>query len=757
MLGFGAAGALLALSGRIQPRTAEKWFPRVAVLAAASLIVSPALVHQTPLDATQLAWNLGQWPRLALVYVFLALPFGIGALAIVLALNAEPQRPGKVYGASFVGSGLGTVAGVGILWLVNPVRALALPALLASVGAASAAHQPLRAATRRVVGWATVFVAALVLAYPLWRLDPTPYKGLPQVEAYPDARRVAEPTSPLGWIAAVEARAFRHAPGLSLAYRGEFPTQLALFVDGELAGAATAWPDDSSRFAVLDWLPSALPYALDSLERVLVVGAGGGIEVSNALAHRARSVTAVELLPDLVALTRTFPPGPTNDRNDPRISWVIADARAFTASTRETFDLVTLGPTAGLGTAAAGVHALNEDFLHTVQAYVGYLELLRGGGVLAITRWLTIPPRETVRVILTAAEALRRVVPEQVSTGLVVARSWGTATVLAKPSGFTPQEINALRDWARSRQFDIDWYPGIDVPAPGFHLLDEPTLYQAAQAAVSGTSAAAAFSSAYPFEVTPASDARPYPHHFLRAGAVGAFLERGQGSWLPFAEWGYIALFATLGQSLVLAILLLLIPAIVRTRTAFSLRLVPLLVYFTAIGLAYLAAEIAAIQQLSLLLGHPVYAVAAVLTALLTCSGFGSIWSDRVGDDRGWQVGVGLAVALALLAVLMLPLVHVFQPAHLALRVVLTILVLAPLAFLMGLPFPLGLRAYAAGDTARVAWAWAANGFASVVAAPLAALIALEAGSPALLLVAATAYAVAGILHRATPWTPRSP
>ncbi len=442
MLGFGAAGALLALSGRIQPRTAEKWFPRVAVLAAASLIVSPALVHQTPLDATQLAWNLGQWPRLALVYVLLALPFGIGALAIVLALNAEPQRPGKVYGASFVGSGLGTVAGVGILWLVNPVRALALPALLASVGAASAAHQPLRAATRRVVGWATVFVAALVLAYPLWRLDPTPYKGLPQVEAYPDARRVAEPTSPLGWIAAVEARAFRHAPGLSLAYRGEFPTQLALFVDGELAGAATAWPDDSSRFAVLDWLPSALPYALDSLERVLVVGAGGGIEVSNALAHRARSVTAVELLPDLVALTRTFPPGPTNDRNDPRISWVIADARAFTASTRETFDLVTLGPTAGLGTAAAGVHALNEDFLHTVQAYVGYLELLRGGGVLAITRWLTIPPRETVRVILTAAEALRRVVPEQVSTGLVVARSWGTATVLAKPSGFTPQEIS---------------------------------------------------------------------------------------------------------------------------------------------------------------------------------------------------------------------------------------------------------------------------------------------------------------------------
>lgn len=742
MLGFGASGTLLALAGGVERAAAQRWFPCVTVVAAAALVLCPAAADRIAVDPTQLAWNAGAWPRLAAVYLLLALPFAAGALAILLALSLDAARPGRVYGASFAGSGLGAAAAVGVLWLLPPDRALAVPALLVAVAAAGVTRMVDWRLAARGLAWLTVVIAVAAAARPPWRLEITPYKGLPQVEAYPEARRVASASSPLGWVVAVDAPAFRYAPGLSLAFGGEFPRQVALFVDGHLAGAVSNWESDQAALALLEWLPTSMPYALGAPDRVLVIGAGGGTAVWTALAHGARLVTASELLPAIIALTTEAAPRLA----DSSVRWTTGDARSFVSRTVQTYDLVSIDPSGGMGTSAAGLHALNEDFLHTVEAYTSYLELLSDRGVLAVSRWLTAPPRESVRVILTAAEALRRFSPGSERHGLVVARSWGTVTVLAKPAGFTATEVEALMAWAATRQLDLDWHPGLEAPTARFHILEEPILFDAARAAVAGGTEMRRFAEAYPFDVTPATDARPYPHHFLRGRSLGAFLRTDQGSWLPFAEWGYIALVATLAQSVVLAMLLMLLPVIVRASVGRDL--LPLIGYFGAIGLAYLAAEIAAIQQLSLLLGHPVYAVAAVLTALLVGSGAGSLWSDRLDAGTGWIAGTLLAAILAASALVGLPLVHVLQPAPLAVRVGVALVALTPAAVLMGMPFPLGLRRMAAAETRRVAWAWAANGFASVVAAPAAALIALEWGSPLVLGLAALAYGGAATLYR---------
>jgi hypothetical protein len=157
---------------------------------------------------------------------------------------------------------------------------------------------------------------------------------------------------------------------------------------------------------------------------------------------------------------------------------------------------------------------------------------------------------------------------------------------------------------------------------------------------------------------------------------------------------------------------------------------------------------VAAIQQLNLLLGHPVYAVAAVLVAFLVCSGLGAAWSDGRPDSLGWIAGLVLAGMLGCCAALLLGVVQFLASAPLVVRAVIATLVLAPLAFAMGLPFPLGLRSLARDRAQGVAWAWAANGFASVVATPLAALIALELGANLLFLFAAAAYAGAAVLGR---------
>lgn len=737
MLGYGAAGTLLALAPPERAR-AGRWFARLAALAALALVLGPALAHRIPLDATQLAVDARQWLRLAEVSGVLAIAFGLCALTVLLALDLEVERPGALYGASFAGAALGAAAALGVLALAPPARAIALPAVLAAIGALAALRGAGPDRPARALAALAAVVAPAAFVAPPWPLRITPYKALPQVEAYPDARRVAELTSPLGWVVAIHAPAFRYAPGLSLAWRGAFPSQTALFVDGEIAGAVARSAGDAGQ-AMLDWLPAAAPYALGRMDRVLVIGAGSGVDLALARRHAPR-VVALELHPALARLVRS---GDAARGTANRVAWVVADARNYVAHTGERFDLITMGPGGVLG-ASAGLHALSEDFLHTVEAYRLMLARLTGGGVLAITRWLTVPPRAGTRVLLTAAAALRRSGLDSVAGRMAVVRSWGTTTVLVKPAGFSGAELAALRAWAASRNFDVDWPPG---EGAAFNVLEGTDPAAAARASAAGPGSAASFAAHFPFDVEPATDARPYPDHFVRLRHLAAMLRRERGAWLPFAEWGPIALVATLLESVVLGGLLVLSPALaVGLRSRAGGRAGALVAYFAAIGVAYLTTELAAIQQLGLLLGHPVYAVAAALAAFLMFSGMGSLWSDRLDPRAARRAAAALAALLAVYAALLLGAVHLAQPAPLALRALAAVLLLAPPAFLMGLPFPLGLRGIARGTDRGLALAWAANGFASVVAAPLGALVALEAGSRALFLLAALGYAAAAAL-----------
>jgi hypothetical protein len=219
MLGIGASGTLVVVRGGIRSDVAHRWFPVMTLLTAIALIATPALLHRIPLDLTQLAWSAEQWGRLGVVYLLLAVPFASGALATLLAITLESARPGWIYGASFLGSGAGAALAIAVLWIAPPSRALAMPALVAALGAAVAAWNGGRAARALLPGAMTLALAVLAAFRPPWRLTVSPYKGLPQVEAYPGARRIAEQTSPLGWVVAVRAPAFRHAPGLSAANR----------------------------------------------------------------------------------------------------------------------------------------------------------------------------------------------------------------------------------------------------------------------------------------------------------------------------------------------------------------------------------------------------------------------------------------------------------------------------------------------------------------------------------------------------------
>jgi hypothetical protein len=655
---------------------------------------------------------------------------------MVAALHAEPERRGVLYGFGFIGSGIGSVLALACLWWLVPTNALAVPATLAAIGVASVAIGS--SMMWRALALVPLLLSGAAMVAPPWQIVVTSYKGLPQVENFPDARRTVERFNPAGWMVAVEADAFHYAPGLSLAYSGTLPEQTAIFVDGDVAGAVTR---SSHVDSTVGWLPAAVAYVAVRPRRVLVLGAGGDTEVRTAVHHGATDVRAVDLHPGLIEVTSRHA-----NRYSESVQWLVGDPRDHIERSKDSFDLIVLPPVGGLGSAAAGTQGLNEDFLHTVEAYTAMLDRLSDGGILSVTRWIDVPPRASLRAILTVALALREAGYPDVARSLFVIRGWATVTILARPSGFDRTVTQEIRRWVGSRRFDVDW--GIDAPdtAQALHRLDDTSIRDAATAAAAGPSGATRFAQRYLFDVSPRRDARPYPHQFAGISAVRTIMSAERGAWLPVADWGYIALVATLAQSLLLGGLALILPVLVMKRL--SNGITSSAIYFGAIGLAYMSAEIAAIQQLRLLVGHPVYAVTLVLVVFLLSSGAGSIYTDRDGVGHRWRPTSVLVPAFLGYGVLLLPAIHVAQSFPLTARVGFAVLVLAPVAFTMGRPFPEGLHIFARRRETGVALAWAANGFASVVAAPLAALIALELGSSALYFLAASAYAVATVAGR---------
>lgn len=757
LLGFAASGTILVLVRNRVAGLERGLFNGLVALTPVMLLVAPVLAHLPDYDPTQLLWDPRQWIALAMVYGSLSLPFLTGGGAVALALQMAGERVGRVYAWNMVGAGAGTLLAIPLLILFRPHDALAATAFPAGLAAALALLGVRRSPARVAMTLGLVVLVSVAVWRPPWSLEITHFKALPQVQAYPEARNVGERWDATGWAVAITSPAVHHAPGLSLAYRGPLPPQTGLFVDGASAGAVTHGLSAGDGPGYLAWLPSAAAYATGPANSVLILGSGGGTEISSALAHGAHRVVAVEVVRPLVELVRQVTAGAPGPYDAPGVEVVTVDARAYVARARERFDRIVLSPAGVFNAAASGILSGGEDFLNTTEAYRSYFDRLAPGGILSVTRWLRNPPRDNVRMILTVAEALRSTGIRDVEGTLVFLRSWATGTVLVKPDGFTPKELDSLRDFARRRYFDVDWPPPVGGVREVHNLIREPVFEDAARAVTSGREATASFARDYPFDIVAPTDDRPYFGRFLRLRTLPLLLRRGPGDWLPVAEWGTLAVVATLLQSLALAVIVMGVPVLVLTRPTERRRMPVgrMAAYFTAIGLGYLFIEMAAIQKLSLVLGHPVYATAATLAALLAFSGIGSAWSDRL-HNRLCGVVCSVVAGVAVVSALAAPSAGAIMVLPLPARAAMALIFVAAAGVVMGAPFPMGLRRLAMAP-GGVAWAWAANGVASVAGASLAILLSMAVGTRLLILAGGACYLFAAMVMGWRPTSLRTP
>ncbi|HET6468591.1 MAG TPA: hypothetical protein VFG43_09465, partial [Geminicoccaceae bacterium] len=716
-----------------------------------------AVAQILPFNALELIWTPRQWLWLALLYLLFAVPFFFAAACTAVALACFPAPVGRIYRFDLVGAGVGALAMVGVLSLLRPHHATAL---IGALGPLAATLVLARSHPRPAAGAALVALMLAGLSAAGWPpLRISPFKPLAQTLQVDGTAVVAEGVSPIGLVQVVESAwiPFRSVTGLSLMNRQEPAPQLGLFMDGDGPEPITRFTGDEAPLAYLDATLGALPYRLLDRPRVLLLGLGGGSDLLLALRHAARAVDVVEpdaTVADLLGGELREFAGPLLDRPEVRLH--VAAARRFVLAHAAEHDLILLHPHAG------GRSTLAENFATTVEAFADYLARLSPEGLLVLPHPLRLPPRDSLKLVLTALAALERLGELEPHRHLALVRGWDGVLLLVRRTPFGADDLVTIEAFAEELAFDLGWHPAMARDAADrFNLLGEPVLFDGV-AALAGPERAA-FVAGYAFDIRPATDDRPYFLDFFRWRALPALWAAARQGNAGLLDWGWPLQLATLGVAVLFSLVLILLPArLLAGRSDGSLRRATG-AYFLLIGAGFMFVEIATMQRLVLVLGQPVYAFAVTLAAFLVFAGIGSGMAPRLEPARPdaarrpnaaprpeWLRRVVLLIAgLASLHALAGPWL-VAASAHLGgpARLLLALALLAPLAAAMGLPFPLVLARLKAGAPALVPWAWGVNGCASVIAAVLAGLILMSLGSRSLMLLGVLAYLLAALAER---------
>jgi hypothetical protein len=766
LLGYGASGTFLAITRKRLTRRFSWSFAANAVGFSLCSLLCVGWMQQIRFNPLEIFWDPGQFGTLFKVYLLLALPFFFAANGVGLTYTCYREKIHRVCLADLLGSGIGAALVFGLLFLLPPGDCLRVVSSLGFIAAAILYLDVSHPRSLFVFAGGLACALAWAGAFPAKGLTPrmSEYKALSLALDIPKARIVTQRFSPMGWIALVASPAvpFRSAQGLSLSCDAAVPAQLGIFIDGQ--GPIPVFPDtkDPQKTAYLDCLLASLPYRLLARPRVLVAGWAGGINALMARRFGAASVDTVEMNRDLIAMMQSASTHASKGVLSPKsVRFHVAPVRNYLGRNPKTYHLIELSELGALSGSMTGAYGLSETYDATVEAFELYLSRLSADGILAVTQTITIPPRQTLKLVATLLTAMQRRKIGDPESRLILVRNWNTAALLVKNGAFTRPELALARRFCERYAFDLALVPGITASEVNrFNVLEKPYFYDGVQALVGGNRNA--FLSTYPFDLSPATDDRPYFFQFFKWRSFpGFFSLRGKGG-LSLIEWAYPLLIATLIQALVCSLLFILVPLRFMKQpgsTADGLLRWRAALYFFCLGLSFFFVEIALIQKYTLFLGHPVYAFTVTVASFLTFAGIGSSLSPRLalwvatGQGLGRRSAVAATTGLSALLVLgyaffLPPVLRQLMAAPEGLRLLAALALSAPLALLMGMPFPLGLRLVGRRNGSLISWAWGINGCASVVGAVLATLVAIDFGFTAVLTLASLSYFAASLLLR---------
>lgn len=529
----------------------------------------------------------------------------------------------------------------------------------------------------------------------------------------------------------------------------EAPGRMHIVIDGD---AATGIPPfdwakltDEDRRTLAAGGPG-LVYRFRPGAKTLVIGAGGGWDVGRALAAGAKDITAVEINPliadsimrgKLSALSH-------NLYRRPELRIVVEDGRSFVRRSPEQYHIIQATLVDTWASTAAGAFALSENNLYTVEAFRDYLEHLTDDGVLSFTRWGFDPPRESLRLLALATEALAALGEREPWRHVIVAREnagqiagWGAQdTVLISRRPLSDAESARLRAAAAPLQI----LAAPDLPPAGafaeyLHAADRR-----------------AFERAYPFDIAPVHDDRPFFFYTVQTRDLWNYVASANRESADFKlNRAVPLLFGLFGVSVLATFLMLVLPAwLLGARLPAGQGVKRFLLYFVLLGAGYILVQVSLIQKFVLLLGHPTYALTVIVLVMLVASGAGSLFHRRflAGTTRLPRALWVAALLIAMLGVVAPGIIGGAAGWPLPLKMALTALLIAPAAFVMGMPFPAGLSVLESRSAPAVRWAWSVNAAASVLGSVGAIFLAIHFGLRATLWTGGAMYVLAAVVLR---------
>jgi len=722
LFGSGASGVFVYIfRRRLEPLATPTLMSAFACLLALGAVFALFVILKNPL---RFEGGMANYYRLAKIYASTAVPFFFAGCAVTLGITRFAKDIARLYLFDLVGAACGCLLLIPLLnrvGAINAVLVVSMTAALAGLIFSAGAGNLQRAAS------------AIVLL------------GMAGLLSYNLAQH------------AIDIRISKGNEEAKILF-SKWNSFSRITVDGDLdksgveikidADAATSIVQDSSDLQAHQYERNSiegLAYNLKKDADVLIVGPGGGNDVMTARVFGMRNITAVEVNPIIANDVMSSEPFKTYSGGiyqQPGVRLVVDEGRSFIRGQSARFDILQATMVDTWAATAAGAFALTENNLYTVEAFKDYVTHLNDDGVLTMTRWYFEPPDQLLRLISLTRTMMDELGIDDAGRHIMIVRDAHTesdrtpATFLFKRSAFTDDEVHKIQAVATAGRFQLLFTP-LDRPDNVFtSLIESP--------------APAAFYASAAHNVEPTRDNNPFFFNTIRLAELTRHKE-GTDEWHK-TNLGTVILFELLGITTFMVIVFILGPLFIArgntlaTKTSTKLSY---LAYFACLGGGFIIVEVAMIQKFILFLGHPVYSLTVVLFSLLTFSGIGSYISGRIPDERLQKTIIKLLavlVALVLIYILVLPpifygLVQLARP----IRIVIAVVVMAPLALMMGMPMPAAIRILSEKMPEIIPWAWGVNGTTSVMGSVAALAIALLSGFNQALLVGAALYILAGV------------
>ncbi|MDD3494846.1 MAG: hypothetical protein PHU11_03035 [Dysgonamonadaceae bacterium] len=737
LLGFGAAGTFLTIFQQKLEKNYYTLFPFLLIVTAILIpvVVGIANSEAVRFDSLLIFQDSRHIGKLILTYFIFFLPFLTGALAIGMSFSKFADQIGKIYFSNLIGSGIGGIIALFFMqWIIPEQQSFAV-AILAFLGGIVSLPKNKKSLIRIIVPLSTLILIILFFYPP--RLTPSEYKDISKTMLLPDAKVEYQKSTPHGFVEIVSSPILRYAPGVSLAYRDSFPIRKVVFNNGNWMGCLLPQPLEANETNILDYTPQALPYHIDNIKNALIINAGTGENVLLALSHQVARITANETNPEIFNILRQSFEGFY------QVQPYQTMPRTLLTPDTNKYDLIEL-PIVGSFFGNSGLNAVEPRYELTIEALREMWNKLSEKGMISLSCWMDYPVRNAYRLLATISLLLDENDIAHPPHHVVAIRSWCAITFLVKKSPFKRDEINKVRLFCENRMFDPLVLPEKqEIERDKYNILQDTTFFTHVDQLLSHEKET--LIRQYPYRIHPTTDDRPFFFQFVRFKQIPQLISSIREKNFPFLDIGYVLIILTFVQIVLIAAIFILLPLSFRPWKSRNKKWV--LMYFSGLGLAYMFLEMVFIQHFTFYFGEPTYAASATLGILLFTSGLGSYYSGKSQNNKKMRLAIPLVIAaiLVLYAFVLSPILTATIGIALPLKIMIAVVLLGTLGFFLGMPFPIGIDYLSGKNTDDIPWAWALNGYFSVISTVLATIISVELGYLLLLSMAAFIYALVSI------------